>query len=129
MAEKTLTQQANAARTEIAQGGRQFTPRVDIYETDTELLVFADLPGVAQNDIDLRYERGELTLQARVESEAPKGQAVLQEYETGDYRRTFQLHEAIDVSRIEAEYKSGVLTVHLPKPEAAKPKQVQVRAG
>jgi|ERR1043166_55397 HSP20 family protein len=129
MAEKTLTRSTSGPRTEAASNGRQFTPRVDIYETDAELLLFADLPGVAQNDIDLRYENGELTLHAHVKPDAHRGRAVLTEFETGDFQRTFQLHEAIDVNRIEAEFKNGVLTVHLPKPEAVKPKQVQVRAG
>jgi len=129
MAERTLTQTTNGPRTEAASSGRQFTPRVDVYETEAEMLLFADVPGVAPSDIDLRYERGELTLHAHVKPDAPRGRAVLEEYETGDYHRVFQLHEAIDANRIEAEYKDGVLTVHLPKPEAAKPKQVQIKAG
>ena len=104
-----------------------FAPRVDIFENDQELLLYADLPGAAPDDIDLRYERGELTLQGKIAPGQPAGQPILAEYETGDYYRVFQIHESIDASKIEAEYKHGVLTVHLPKQEAVKPKLVSVR--
>jgi HSP20 family protein len=130
MADKTMIRAANApARAEDTTNGKQFAPRVDICETPSEILLLADLPGVAPTGIDLRYENGELTLRGRLESPEHKGRPVLEEYETGDYYRVFQLHEAIDANRIEAEFKNGVLTVHLPKPEAAKPKQVQIKAN
>jgi HSP20 family molecular chaperone IbpA len=53
----------------------------------------------------------------------------LREYEVGDFYRAFNIHESIDGSRIEAEFKNGVLTVHLPKVEAARPRQINVRGG
>jgi len=132
MAENTMARNGNgngAARREETRNARFFTPRVDIFETEAELLVFADLPGVALQDVDLHYERGELTLRGKVAPAPVRGQPVLEEFETGDFYRAFQIHETIDASRIEAEYKNGVLTVHLPKQEAAKPKQVQIRAS
>lgn len=113
---------------ENTRAGRQFAPRVDIYENDQELLLYADLPGAAPDDIDLRYERGELTLQGKVTPPARTGQPILGEYEVGDYYRVFQIHESIDASKIAAEFKHGVLTVHLPKQEAVKPKLVTVRS-
>jgi len=112
---------------EATRAGKQFPPRVDIFETEHELLLYADLPGVAPGDIDLRYERGELTLQGKLKPRKPAGHAALIEYEVGDYYRVFQIHESIDASKIEAEHKNGVLTVHLPKQEAVKPKVVTVR--
>src|SRR5688572_12668876 len=112
---------------ENTRAGRQFAPRVDIYENDHELLLYADVPGAAPGDIDLRYERGELTLQGKVAPRSSAGQPILGEYEVGDYYRVFQIHESIDASKIEAEHKQGVLTVHLPKQEAVKPKLVPVR--
>ena len=128
MTERTLTRSTGEApRAEVAQP-TQFTPRVDIFETPAEIVLFADLPGVSPGDIDLHYERGDLTLHARAVPAKRSARSLLEEYETGDYHRVFQLHEAIDANRIEADYKNGVLTIHLPKPEAAKPKQVQVRA-
>jgi HSP20 family protein len=106
-----------------------FTPRVDIYETDKELLVYADLPGVRPEDVELRCERGELVLHARVKPR-PEGQHFLvSEYGVGDFYRVFAVHETIDNTRIEAEFKNGVLTVHLPKAEPARPRQIPVRGG
>jgi HSP20 family protein len=130
MAENTVVRNQNgAARPEITRDGKFFAPRVDIFETPTELLLYADLPGVPPYDIDLRYERGELVLHGKTGAIEAKGTPVLEEFDRGDFRRVFQIHETIDASKIEAEHKQGVLTVHLPKQESVKPKQVQVRAG
>jgi len=120
---------ANGSRTESTRGGTYFQPRVDIFETDNELTLYADLPGVRPEDVDLRFEGGELILQGRVQRRERAGQALLGEYEEGDYFRVFQIHESIDSTRIEAECKHGVLKVHLPKVEAAKPRQVTVKAN
>jgi HSP20 family protein len=86
------------------------------------------MPGVAPNDIDLRYEQGELILQGKITPLARAGHLILSEFEDGDFYRVFQIHESVDSTRIEAECKNGVLTVHLPKAESAKPKQVTVKA-
>jgi HSP20 family protein len=124
LAQKSRTDQAAP---ESTRGGAFFTPRVDIYETENELTLFADLPGVRPEDVDLRYEHGELLLHARVPRRQRQGNLLLEEYEDGDFYRAFQIHESIDNTHIAAECKNGVLTVHLPKAEAAKPRQVQVR--
>jgi HSP20 family protein len=112
---------------ETTRGSQYFTPRVDIYETDNELTLYADIPGVKASDVDLRFERGELILQGRVTPRSPIGNPLLREYLEGDFYRVFQIHESIDSTRIEAECKHGVLTVHLPKVEAMRKRQVQVR--
>jgi len=112
---------------EATRGDVYFTPRVDIYETENELTLYADMPGVRSEDVDLRFENGELILHARIQPREPRGKFYLGEYQVGDYYRVFQVHESIDASRIEAECKHGVLTVHLAKSEAVKPRQVKVR--
>jgi HSP20 family protein len=112
---------------ESTRNGTYFTPRVDILETEAELLLFADLPGVRSEGIDLNYENGELILRGKVAPATARGNLIFGEYDVGDYYRVFQVHETIDSSRIDAEFKNGVLTVRLPKQEAAKPKQVQIR--
>jgi len=127
MANNTSENVTDTRRTESTRGGTYFQPRVDIFETDQELTMYADLPGVRAEDVDLRFERGELILQGRVQREQRPGQALLTEYQEGDFFRVFQIHESIDTTRIAAECKNGELTVHLPKVEAAKPHQVQVR--
>jgi HSP20 family molecular chaperone IbpA len=118
---------AEVVRPEATRGGAHFTPRVDIVETENELTLYAEVPGVRPEDVNLNYERGELLLHGRV---APRGGQrgwLLQEYEVGDFYRAFSIHESIDSSRIEAECKNGVLIVHLPKAEAARPRQINVR--
>ena len=118
---------AEAARAEATRGGVHFTPPVDIFETDKELTLYAEVPGVRPEDVDLRYERGELVLHGRVRARQGQRPMLLQEYEEGDFYRAFTIHESIDAGRIEAECKNGVLIVHLPKVEAARPRQIQVR--
>jgi HSP20 family protein len=130
MAENTSTmaKRTDTTNMETTRNGKYFTPRVDIFETDTELVMYADMPGVAPKDIDLRYEQGELILQGKITPLARAGHLILSEFEDGDFYRVFQIHESIDSTRIEAECKNGFLTVHLPKAESAKPKQVTVKA-
>lgn len=111
---------------EATRGGTYFTPRVDIYETEKELLLIADVPGVKGEDIDLRFDRGELVLHARVQARPRQGNPLLREYEVGDFYRVFQVHESIDGGKIAATCKNGVLTLHLPKTAAAQPRQIKV---
>ncbi len=124
----TPTKDRAEARPEATRGGTYFTPRVDIVETDAELTLYAEVPGVRPDDVDLRYEKGELLLHARVKPAEGQRSMLLQEYDEGDFYRAFTIHESIDSSRISAECKNGVLTVHLPKAEAARPRQITVRA-
>ena len=108
--------------------GVTYTPRVDILETEGELLLLADLPGVTDEDVDIRFESGDLTLHAR-RAPAKRDGAVLWENEVGDFFRAFRISEQIDAGKIWAELKNGVLTLHLPKVEAAKPRKIIVRGG
>jgi HSP20 family protein len=124
MAQKGRTEAGGPERTH---GGVTFTPRVDIYETEKELVLCADMPGVKPEDVELRYERGELLLHGRVRLRERRGSFLANEYEDGDFHRVFSIHESIDASRIEAECKNGVLTVQLPKVPAAQPKQISVK--
>jgi HSP20 family protein len=130
MAENTsLTQKDRTEQTgPESTRGVFFTPRVDIYETDNELTLYADVPGVAPEDVDLRYEGGELILHGRVKPRHREEDFVLQDYVECDFYRAFSIHESIDAGKIEAECKNGVLTVHLPKVERARPKQITVRS-
>ncbi len=130
MIEKPELSQKNRAEptgAERLRGGPQFVPQVDIYETEKELVLYADLPGVAPADVDLRYERGELVLHGKVAHPRRQGTPIAAEYEEGDFYRVFHVHDMIDGSRIEADCNNGVLTVHLPKEEAAQPKKINVR--
>src|SRR5262245_32644657 len=131
MADTTaLPQKSRSEQTlpETTRGGFYFTPRVDIFETDDELTLLADVPGVRSEDVDLRYENGELLLHGRVQPRQGQAQMWLNEYDVGDFYWVFNIHESIDSTRITAECKNGVLTVHLPKAERARPKQITVRS-
>ena len=81
--------------------------------------------------MDINYEQGLLTLHARVEPRQSEENTsfLSREYGVGDYYRSFQIGEGIDAQKIEAELRDGVLTVHLPKTEAVKPRRIQVKAS
>ena len=121
-------ERADQTNPERLRGGVFFTPRVDIVETDRELVVYADLPGVRPEDVDLHYENGELVLRGKTQPRRGNQRKLLEEYEEGDFYRVFTIHESIDAQKITAECKGGVLTVHLPKVAAAQPRRINVNA-
>lgn len=108
--------------------GVTFTPRVDVVETDKELFLYADLPGVGSDGVELCFENGQLTLSGHVKPRLGDKHFALQEYGEGDFYRAFAISETIDAAKIEANCKHGVLTVRLPKVEAVKPRQIAVSA-
>lgn len=115
-------------RAEHTRSGRYYRPNVDILEMADELVVLADVPGAAGDQVDIQFEDGELTIHAKVEPRQDEDTAyVLREYGVGDYYRTFRISEAIDSSKISAECADGVLTLHLPKAEEAKPRKIAVK--
>jgi len=108
----------------------ELVPVVDIFENDTELLLKADFPGVLKDVIDIHYEKNELTIYGKANAiEQPEWNPTLREFYPADYRRSFRVSKGIDVDKITAEYTDGVLTLHLPKSEAHKPRQIKVLAG
>jgi HSP20 family molecular chaperone IbpA len=118
------------SETEGTRTGNVYRPLVDILEDKDELILVADLPGASSDSIDINFEDGVLTVQGQVEPRYKSDhQFLLVEYGLGDFYRTFRVSEQIDSSRIHATYADGVLTVHLPKVEAAKPRKIEVRAG
>jgi HSP20 family molecular chaperone IbpA len=82
---------------------------------------------VNAGDLDIRFEDKQLSIHGRVAPRHNGGQFLYAEYGVGDFFRTFAIGESIDASKISAELKNGVLTVHLPKTEAVKPKRIEVR--
>jgi len=109
---------------------RTYSPPVDIYETENDLVLHADMPGVGAGNIDIQFEDGELAILGKVADRQPEDQKYLvHEYGVGDFYRVFAVSEAVDVSRIAAEYQNGVLTLHLPKTEAVKPRRIAVKGS
>jgi HSP20 family molecular chaperone IbpA len=110
--------------------GPVFTPSVDIFETEQELTLLADMPGVKADGVDIDLHENILTLMGDVQPpEGEKEVDLIREYRTGRYLREFTLSDNIDQSKIEAEIKDGVLKLKLPKAEAAKPRRIAVKAA
>ncbi|XYH99127.1 Hsp20/alpha crystallin family protein [Sorangium sp. So ce1128] len=101
-------------------------PAVDIYENAEELLVVADLPGVTQDHLAIRLEKGELSFEGRRTDAAEREQSA---DNLPDFRRSFVVPQGIDSEKISAELQSGVLRIHLPKSASLKPRQIPISAG
>lgn len=110
--------------------GPTFTPSVDIFETEQEITLLADMPGVKARDLNIDLHENVLTLTGEVASpEGPDEAHVMREYQTGTYYRQFTLSEVIDQSKIDADLKDGVLRLRLPKVEPAVPRKITVKVG
>jgi HSP20 family protein len=108
--------------------GVVFGPRVDIVEADDDMLLYVDLPGVRPEDVDVRFEDGELRIRGKVTPAATKPRFLLREYGVGDYYRAFSVTDDVDPEKIRADLNDGVLTVHLPKAEALRRRRITVNA-
>jgi HSP20 family molecular chaperone IbpA len=106
---------------------REVAPPVDVFENADEILLVADVPGVAGSDIDVRLENGTLTLQARRTASPHPERALAREYEELSFVRTFRIPAGIDAANIEAEARHGTIVVRLPKSANAKPRKIQVK--
>lgn len=110
--------------------GAVFAPNVDIFETDQQITLLADLPGVTSEKLNIDLRDDVLTISGDVEPrEGSDEKDIAIEYETGRYFRQFTLSEVIDQNRIEAQLKDGVLRLSLPKVEKATPRTIAVTAG
>lgn len=103
-------------------------PFVDIYENADELLVVADMPGVAKDQVAINFNKGQLTIEGRRAPTTSTG-LLAAEYRPVDFHRTFLVPQGIDTEKISAELQHGVLRVHLPKSASLKPRQIAVKAG
>jgi HSP20 family protein len=109
---------------------RCFIPRADIYETENEISVIVDLPGIDKNSLEISLEKNILKINGYVSQEDPEGYSLaFAEYQIGDYERSFRLSNQIDQNKIDATLNDGVLKLRLPKAEAAKSRKIAVKAG
>jgi HSP20 family protein len=107
-----------------------YRPPVDIFDTGEGVKLMLEMPGVGRDDVEIDLERRVLTIRGRGRVTSPEGfRRVYAEYGEGDYERVFTLSEDIDEAAIRAEMSNGVLTLTLPRAEAAKPKRIEVKAG
>ena len=110
------------------QSNRPWSPSVDIYETENELVLKADLPEVEQKEIDVRVENQTLTIAGERKFQAQQSGKGYHRIERnyGSFMRSFAVPNTFDTEKIAAEFHNGVLTVTLQKKEAAKPRQVKI---
>jgi HSP20 family protein len=122
-------------KTEVATPAEQtrpgvvFTPAVDIFETDMEITLLADMPGVKGEDLIIDLHENVLTLDGSVKTaEGADEVDVVREFRTGKYYRQFTMSQIVDQAKIKAELKDGVLRLTLPKVEAATPRRIAVQS-
>lgn len=107
---------------------KYFVPAVDIFETEEDVTVIAEMPGVAASGVDVTLEDDVLTIRGRMQAEEPgNARILLQEYESGNYQRRFTVAETIDQEKIRASMNNGLLKVILPKTAPARPRKIDVR--
>jgi HSP20 family protein len=108
-----------------------WAPAVDIHETENELVVKADLPGMDEKDLDVRIEDSTLTIRCerKVEKSVSEDNFLRVERAYGVFSRSFSLPNTVNAEAIKAEYRNGVLNVHIPKREESKPKQIKVNVA
>ncbi len=129
MSTEMTKKEGGVATAERTYGGPTYSPRIDIWETDDELVLYADLPGVSPDNLNIHFENRELRIHGRVGPRHEEIQFLYGEYGIGDFYRTFTIGETVASEKISAELKNGVLTLHLPKTEAVKPRRIEVQSG
>jgi len=110
---------------------RPWSPAVDIFETENEVVLKADVPDVDMKDIDIRLENGTLALKGerKFENEEKKKGFHRVERSYGAFARYFTLPDTVETENVKADYKNGVLTITLPKKEVAKPRQIRIEVS
>jgi HSP20 family molecular chaperone IbpA len=117
-------------REESTRPGAIFRPDIDILENPDGYVVYADLPGVDDKSVDVRLDRGTLTLDARLATMPEKDwNPIHAEYRLGSYHREFRISEDIDTDGVSAKMHNGVLELVLPKSAARRPRAIPVQAG
>ena len=121
-------EEVSADELERTRSSRCFVPKADIYETDQEIIILADVSGANDKAVDITLEKNVLSINAYVEPlRTGDYNIAYSEYEEGDYQRSFRLSDEIDQEKIEAVVSEGVLRLHLPKSQEAKTKKIVVR--
>ena len=128
--ELTAREKQELKTNEPTRPGRTYVPEVDIYETQDGLWLWADMPGVDENSLEVRVADGVLSIEGQVAlQEYGSLDPVYTEYNVGNYSRRFSLSNEIDADHIKARMTDGVLALELPKAERAKPKRIAVSVG
>lgn len=126
---KVREKQEVSSPAEQTRPGVTFTPTVDIFETEKEMTLLADMPGVKPDALSIDLRDNTLTLEGDITpSNGQKEESIYEEYSSGRFYRQFSLSEVIDQAKIDAQLQDGVLRLSLPKVEKATPRKITVRA-
>jgi len=125
----TPKQEIAPEKGELTVEGPYFSPAVDIYSNETELVLMADMPGVKSDQVEVDLREGILSILGKVPVETGSGESLLAEYRTGNYFRTFRLTDDIDTGKITASISDGVLKLTLPKAAKAVPRKIPITIG
>lgn len=128
--QKKEVEQSNGS--ERTRATRVYNPRVDIVSQGNDIMIWAEMPGVSEQDVDITVENNILTINGFISDslDVPDGyRLAYQEYGVGDFQRTFTLSDEIDRNKIEATLRDGVLKVTLPKAPEAQARKISVKAG
>ncbi len=127
--EVSQKQEVTPAKGELTYEGVYFTPAVDIYETDKELVLLADVPGVEADGLEVDLRDDYLSIVGRMATAREEGESLLEEYRVGSYFRNFLVTDVVDQSGITASLADGVLKVVLPKAAKAIPRKIPITSG
>ena len=127
VSEEPVAEQANDLTDGVNEQRLLFNPPIDIYETPEGLVLYADLPGVTSEGLDLQVQDNRLTLFGRIQDrDDGDGVIVHEEYKVGDFLRSFILSDEVDHDRIAARLNNGVLRVELPRANRSQPRRIEV---
>lgn len=116
--------------TKTARPVARIAPAVDVFEDSHGITLYADLPGVPREKLDVRVQDGSLTIEAEAVVETPAGLRLQHgEVRHPHFRRAFTLSPDFDVSRIDAQLRDGVLKLSIPRREEAKPRRIEISVG
>jgi len=127
MTETTMTEQASQARDERAANDAALVPPVQVIENAQGITLYADLPGVSRDSLELNIEHDTVTIEGRLALDVPEGLEVTHaEVSIPRFRRVFTLSKELDANKIAAELVNGVLTLRIPKAEHAQPRRIPI---
>lgn len=119
---------SNTAAEQMKHSGPAYSPDVDIYASDDEVVFAVDLPGVKKGDVEITVDETNTFSIRAVNSNKALDGAVMRQYRVGDYYRAFQISDDYDKDKVGAELENGLLLVTIPKKESAKPRKIEIKA-
>lgn len=130
MSSQQQQQHQQQQRSQRSREREALVPPVDVVENQDGITLYADVPGLSKDKLDVRVEADTLTIEGEVDLELPEGmEASHAEVGIGRYRRVFTLSKELDTGKVSAELNNGVLRLHIPRAEHAQPRRIEVKAG